>query len=375
MRTGRQVIMSTVEGIKMSIRPKRVIAVDDNITNLIALKNILKSLYETYTASSAAKMFDLLTKVKPDLILLDVEMPELSGYEAAKLLKNNGEYKNIPVIFVTSMNDAESEVEGLELGAVDYIYKPYATSLLLKRIETHLLLAEHQRELEELNVSMQKRLISQMTQVLGLQNAVINIVADLVEFRDCVTGGHITRTEKYLQRLADKLLEENVYSNEISMWDMNYLLPSAQLHDVGKIAVSDVILNKASKLTDEEFEIMKKHTTIGEDFIKRMEKETTDKSFFEYANTFARSHHEKWDGSGYPKGLKGFDIPLEGRLMAIADVYDALVSERPYKAPLFPIDAARIIKEGSGTQFDPYVIQIFKMIEDDFAEISQIRTD
>jgi len=159
------------------------------------------------------------------------------------------------------------------------------------------------------------------------------------------------------------------------MWDMNYLLPSAQLHDVGKIAVSDVILNKASKLTDEEFEIMKKHTTIGEDFIKRMEKETTDKSFFEYAKTFARSHHEKWDGSGYPKGLKGFDIPLEGRLMAIADVYDALVSERPYKAPLFPIDAARIIKEGSGTQFDPYVIQIFKMIEDDFAEISQIRTD
>ena len=359
----------------MSFRQKRVIAVDDNLTNLIAIKNILKTLYETYTASSAAKMFDLLTKVKPDLILLDVEMPELNGYEAAKLLKNNGDYKNIPLIFVTSMNDAESEVEGLELGAVDYIYKPYATSLLLKRIETHLMLAEHKRELEELNASMQKRLISKMTQVMGLQNSVIKIVADLVEFRDCVTGGHITRTEKYLQCLTDKLLDENVYFNEISSWDMNYLLPSAQLHDVGKIAISDVILNKPAGLTTDEFEIMKTHTTVGEDLIRRMEKETTGNSFFEYAKIFAGSHHEKWDGSGYPKGLKGSDIPLEGRLMAIADVYDALVTERPYKVPLLPLDAAHIIEEGSGKQFDPYLVRVFRLVEDEFAEISKITTD
>jgi len=363
------------EGSKMSIRQKRVIAVDDNLTNLITIKNILKTLYETYTASSAAKMFDLLTKIKPDLILLDVEMPELNGYEAARILKNNGEYKNIPVIFVTSMNDAESEVEGLEIGAVDYIYKPYATSLLLKRIETHLMLAENTRELEELNASMQKKLISKMTQVLGLQSSVIKIVADLVEFRDCVTGGHITRTEKYLQRLTDKLMEENVYYNEISAWDMNYLLPSAQLHDVGKIAISDVILNKSDKLTVDEFEIMKKHTIIGEDLIKRMEKETTDNSFFDYAKTFACSHHEKWDGSGYPKGLSGFDIPLEGRLMAIADVYDALVSERPYKPPLLPQEAAKMIEEGSGKQFDPYLVKVFRLIEDDFADISKITSD
>ena len=359
----------------MSTKQKKVIVVDDNLTNLTALKNILKPLYEVYTASSAAKMFDLLNKVKPDLLLLDVEMPELSGYDTAKFLKNNVEYKDIPIIFVSSLNNAESEMEGLELGAVDYIYKPYAAALLLKRIETHLTLEENKKKLEELNASMQKRLISKMTQVLELQSAVINIVADLVEFRDGVTGGHITRTEKYLQHLIDKLMEENIYCDEISSWDMDVLLPSAQLHDVGKVAVSDTILNKSGKLTDEEFAIMKNHTKIGVDAIERMEKKTTDNIFFGYAKVFAGAHHEKWDGSGYPHGLKGIDIPLEGRLMAIADVYDALVSERPYKKSFSPKQAADIIKEGSGKHFDPQIVEIFMMIVDDFAEISRIGTD
>ena len=356
-------------------KQKKVITVDDNLTNLTALKNILRPYYETYTASSAARMFDVLTKVRPDIILLDVEMPEMNGYEAAKLLKNNKNYENIPIIFVTSLNAAENEMEGLELGAVDYINKPYVAPLLLKRIDTHLTLAEHKKDLEELNASMQKRLVSKMTQVLDLQGAVISIIADLLEFRDSVTGGHIIRTEKYLQYMIDKLMEENIYCDEISAWDMDILLPSAQLHDVGKVAISDAILNKSAKLTEEEYEIMKNHTQIGVTAISRMERKTTENSFFGYAKTFAGTHHEKWDGSGYPNGLKGTDIPLEGRLMAIADVYDALVSPRPYKTAFPPEKAADIIRKGNGTHFDPKLVDVFMMIMDQFAEISKITAD
>ena len=348
---------------------------DDNLINLTALKSILKPNYEVYTATSAAKMFDLLTKVNPDLILLDVEMPDLNGYEAAQFLKKNLEYRSIPIIFITSKNDVDSEMEGLELGAVDYIYKPYTASLLLKRIETHLAVAENEKELHDMNAAMQKKLITKMFQILELKSAVISIVADLVEFRDGDTGGHITRTEKYLQHLIDKLIEENIYSDEISTWEMDYLLPSAQLHDVGKIAISDYILKKPGKLTEEEFEIMKTHPMIGVAAIDRMERKTDDTRFFSYARTFAKSHHEKWDGSGYPSGLKGTDIPLEGRLMAIADVYDALVSARPYKKPFPPEKATEIIEKGRGISFDPRLVDAFLLVSPQFAEISKILAD
>ena len=357
----------------MDVKRKKIIAVDDSIPNLTVIKNILKPSYEVYTTSSAAKMFELLTKIMPDLILIDVEMPELNGYEAVRYLKSKWDYSHIPIIFVTSKNDPESEMTGLELGAVDYIYKPFVAPLLLKRIETHLALAENERELQELNTAMHEKLVSSISSVVDLKNAVISIVADLVEFRDGATGGHIARTEKYLQHLIDKLIEEDIYSDEISSWDMSFLLPSVQLHDVGKISISDMILKKPSKLTDEEYEIMKTHVQIGVDAIERMEIKTVDNKFFGYAKIFAGTHHEKWDGSGYPNGLRGTDIPLEGRLMAIADVYDALVSRRPYKEPFSTDKAAKIIMEGSGSSFDPLLIDVFKKVEPDFAEVSKIQ--
>ena len=320
-------------------------------------------------------MFELFTRITPDLILLDVEMPELNGYEALRLLKNNGYHAGVPVIFVSSKADADSEMEGLALGAVDYISKPYAAPLLLKRVETHLTLAGKKNDLQELNSTIQKKLLLKISQVVQLKNAVITIVADLVEFRDGVTGGHISRTEKYLQTLIDKLTEEELYTEEIDAWDMESLLPSALLHDVGKITISDTILNKPGKLTDEEYAIMKTHAQVGVDIIGRMEMKTTDHRFLEYAKTFAGAHHEKWDGSGYPNALRGTDIPLEGRLMAIADVYDALVSARPYKVA-FPVkEANKIMINGSGTSFDPLLIEVFKMVAGEFAEISRIETD
>ena len=359
----------------MPLKQKKILAIDDNLTNLTAIRNILKPAYEVYTAPSAAKMFELLTKIKPDMILLDVEMPDLNGYEAARILRNHVEYSDIPLIFVTSKNDPSSEIEGLELGAADYIFKPFSAPLLMTRIEKHLIQAENKEELRKLNAFMQKKLISKTTEVLDLKNAVINIVADLVEFRDGNTGGHVSRMEKYLQYLINKLVEDNIYTEEILSWDIELLLLSAQLHDVGKIAISDAILKKPGRLTDEEFAIMKTHSQIGVDAISRMEKKTEDNKFFTYAKTFAGTHHEKWDGNGYPNRLSGMDIPLEGRLMAVVDVYDALVSARPYKEPYPHEKAAGIIWEGRGAHFDPLLVDTFNAVSAEFAEVASNITE
>ncbi|MCL2807960.1 MAG: response regulator [Coriobacteriia bacterium] len=352
-------------------KQRKIVAVDDNLTNLTALKNILKPVYEVYPVDSAAKMLDLLEHIDADLILLDVEMPGLNGYDAARLLKSNPARAEIPIIFVTALSDEQNEMEGLQLGAVDYIYKPIVAPLLLRRIETHLSLAEHKRELQALNTAIQKKLIIKIGEVFELQNAILNIVAGMVESRDDSTGGHIHRIMTYLSCLIEALEANNTYFEEVSSWDMGFLLPSSQLHDVGKIAISDAILNKPGKLDTEEFETMKTHVQIGVDAISRMEESTSDSSFFQYAKIFAGSHHEKWDGSGYPNGLKGTDIPLIGRLMAIADVYDALVSPRPYKDAFSPEKAAAIIREGSNTHFDPELVNIFNKVACRFAEIAQ----
>ena len=352
-------------------KQKVIITVDDNLTSLNACKNILRPFYEVYPAVSAVKLFELLEKITPDLILLDVAMPEIDGYEAARMLRSDEKFKDIPVIFVTAMTDEKYELEGRELGAADYIYKPYNVQLLLQRVEKQIALSEQKRSLQELNAAMQKKLVTKFAQVLELQNAVIQIVADLVEFRDRTTGSHTFRTQKYLKYLVDKMMEEGVYEDEAAAWDMDFLLSSAQLHDVGKIGISDTILNKPGKLTDEEFAIMKTHVQIGVDAIAHMETSTTDNSFFRYAKIFAGTHHEKWDGSGYPHGLKAEEIPLEGRLMAIADVYDALIAKRPYKDPFPPEKAAEIIIEGSGKSFDPKLVEVFKTVSANFAEIAQ----
>lgn len=351
-------------------KPIKIIAVDDNLTNLTTLKNILKPIYEVYPVSSAARMFDLMKHVMADLILLDVEMPEISGYDAARLLKSNPVFKDIPIVFVTALSNEQSELEGLELGAVDYIYKPYAAQLLLRRLETHISLAEHKKELQKLNSVIQKKLISKIGEVFELQTSILNIVAGMVESRDDSTGGHIHRIQKYLECLIDGLVSTNKYNEEVRTWNIDFLLPSSQLHDLGKIAISDTILNKPGKLTDQEYEIMKTHTQIGVDAICRMEKDTTDSSFLNHAKIFAGTHHEKWDGSGYPKGLSGYNIPLEGRLMAIADVYDALVSARPYKAAFSTDEAAEIIRSSSGTHFDPELMDAFEAVIDQFEEIA-----
>jgi putative two-component system response regulator len=294
-------------------------------------------------------MFKLAEKIMPDLILLDIEMPEMDGFEAIQALKSDIKLKSVPVIFLTARHDVDTEIRGFELGALDFINKPFSPPVLIKRIEMHI---------------ETDRLIKENQQaVRDIHNATISVIADMVENRDKTTGGHIERTQVYLELLVKELIRTGVYADEISGWDMSLLLPSAQLHDVGKISISDLLLNKPDKLTDEEFEVIKQHCVEGERIIDQIINETKDNGFLLHAKKFAGTHHEKWDGTGYPRKLKGLDIPLEGRLMAIVDVYDALISERPYKKAFPREQAVDIIRKDSGTHFDPNIVKAFLNIK------------
>jgi putative two-component system response regulator len=268
-------------------------------------------------------------------------------------MKKDKRLRAVPVIFLTAKNDVASEMRGFEMGALDFINKPFSPPILLKRIETHI-------ETDILIKKSQKAL-------RGMHNSIINVIADMVESRDEVTGGHIERTQTYLELLVNELNRTGRYGEEIAKWDIKLLLPSAQLHDVGKIAVSDIILNKPGRLTENEFEQIKLHCAKGESIIDRIASKTPDDGFLFHAKRFAVSHHEKWNGTGYPRRFGGMDIPLEGRILAIADVYDALVSERPYKKPFTHEKAVDIIVKESGIHFDPYIVEAFLKVAEDFS--------
>ncbi len=348
-----------------------IMLVDDNQANLNIGKNMLKDLYEVYALPSAERLFKFLENVMPDLILLDIAMPGMSGFDVLKILKADTRYADIPVIFVTAKTDETDELEGLRLGAVDYVAKPFSAAILLKRIENHLLIARQKEELIRLSENLIGMVKEKTAQVFGLQNAVVSSMAELVEFRDIFTGGHIIRTQAYMALLIERMVEQHIYIGEVLLWqDMASIVPATQLHDIGKIFITDTILNKPGKLTDDEFDIMKTHVEKGVAAIRRLAHINREQSFLRYAEVIAGTHHEKWDGSGYPAGLRGQDIPLLGRLMAIADVYDALTSARPYKKPLPVAEAARIIIADSGKHFDPVLADVFGQISGRFAAIA-----
>ena len=343
-----------------------VIMVDDDITNLKVAANALADTYNFFTAPSGAKLFEIIRKITPDLILLDVEMPDMDGYEVIKLLKSDEKTANIPVIFLTAKISPEHEAKGLDLGAVDYIFKPFSRELLIRRIDLHMLLETQKKELMKHSRVLETEIDRKTRAVFELQNTILKTVAELVERRDSVTGGHIERTQYYLRLLVGLLIENGVYRENLSEWDMNLFIMSSQLHDVGKISIKDDILMKPGKLTIDEFSEMKKHTLFGAEIIRSIEESTTENEFLKYAETMAVSHHEKWNGTGYPYSLKGEEIPLMGRLMAIVDVYDALTNERPYKNPFSHDEAIEIVKEGLGSHFDPLICEVFLRNADAF---------
>ncbi|MCL2036417.1 MAG: response regulator [Oscillospiraceae bacterium] len=343
---------------------KTVFIVDDNETNLFRTREALREYYRVMTLPSAAKLFALLEKVVPDLILLDIKMPDVDGFEVLERLKSNPSYADIPVIFLTNVSEEDVESEGFRLGAVDFITKPFSPSVLFNRVKTHLnideLIRERTSELEHQNERLRH-----------LQNSILYVVADMVEKRDLATGDHIERTTSYIKILLDAMLEQGVYIEEICDIDFDLFVASARLHDVGKISISDSILNKPGKLTDEEFDIMKTHAQEGELIINKIISRSEGKTFLQYAKIFAGYHHERWDGKGYPHGLSGKDIPLQGRIMALADVYDALVNARPYKKPFSHDEAVEIIVEGKGTQFDPLIVDVFFEVREQFKTVTE----
>jgi len=345
---------------------KTIFVVDDSAINLITAKNALKDYYRVMTMLSAAKMFELLEKRVPDLILLDIEMPDMDGFEALHKLKTNGIHADIPVIFLTSMTDDDVEVRGFQIGAVDFINKPFSVPVLINRIKTHLDIDELIRERTAQLQQKTDELHKSAAQLETLKNGIVSVLAGMVESRDKVTGDHIGRTSVYMWLLINEMIESGVHSDELLEMDVDLLVSSASLHDVGKIAISDVILNKPGKLTYDEFEIMKTHCEKGEYVIDQISALTDNVDFLYYAKIFIGSHHERWDGTGYPRGLSKTDIPFLGQIMSIVDVYDALTSERPYKKALDADKAVSIIMEGAGTQFDPQIAEVFLEVKDLF---------
>jgi len=341
---------------------KTIFVVDDNDTNLSIAKEALKEQYRVMTLPSASNIFTLLEKIIPDLILLDIEMPEINGFEALKLLKADSAYADIPVVFLTSITDASVEVSGFQMGVIDFISKPFSAPVLLNRVKTHL-------NIDELIRERTSQLQQKTTQLENLQNSIVYVISDMVENRDEETGGHVERTTKYIALLVDAMIAQGVYADELSEIDLDTMISSARLHDVGKISISDAILNKPGKLTDEEYEKMKTHSAEGERIIEQMISRTEDADFLYNAKLFAGYHHERWDGKGYPHGLSGTDIPLQGRIMAFADVYDALVSRRPYKNPFSPEEAVEIIMNGAGGQFDPEIAKVFYSVRDEYKAV------
>ena len=362
----------------MDNQRKTIFLVDDDMTNLTIGKKALAGTYNVFTLNAGQVMLNMLENITPNLILLDVNMPEMDGYQAIEKLKSNPATAKIPVIFLTALTTEETELKGLSMGAIDYITKPFSPQLLLKRLEVHLLVEEQRRELVNqkqelllLNNNLEQLVEEKTKTVVELKNAILSTMAELVEYRDAITGGHIVRTQRYIKALMDAMKEHRVYAAEVSALDEELVLQSCQLHDVGKISVSDAILNKPAKLDPEEFESIKKHTTFGGEVINRLIDKTADSDFLEYAKIFAMTHHEKWDGNGYPKGLKGEEIPLLGRMMAISDVYDALVETRPYKSAYNHDGAVKIIMDGRGKHFDPHLVDLFEKVHGEFDRISE----
>ncbi len=336
----------------------KVLVVDDEPNNLQLLRQILQNQYQLSFATDGTKALDVAWKVKPDIILLDIMMPEMDGYETCRRLKVDPETSKIPVIFVTAMGEVEDESRGFEVGGVDYITKPVSAPTVQARVRTHLALYDQNRLLEEMVQQRTKQLRQAFETIKTASLDTIHRLSRAAEYKDEDTGTHIIRMSNYSAAVARKMgLNEKTVES---------ILYAAPMHDIGKIGTPDRILLKPGKLDPDEWAIMKQHTTNGGRIL-----EGSNKGFIKLGEVIAMTHHEKWDGSGYPKGLKDREIPKVGRIVAIADVFDALTTKRPYKEPFSLEKSYAIIKESSGNHFDPDVVNAFFAVEDEILQIKE----
>lgn len=348
-----------------------ILVIDDTPANLSLLNQLLRTHYRVKLANGGAKGLELAASARPDLILLDIMMPEIDGYEVCKRLKADPATAGTPVIFLTAKAGADDEEYGLAMGAVDFIRKPIAPSVVLARVRTHLQIRTWQTFLEDKSAWLESEVERRVNEVLRLQEASIRVMVSLAEFRDECTGNHIRRTQDYVRLLAEYLSHQDRDRAFLTPEHIDQIAKAAPLHDIGKIAIPDHILLKPGKHTPEEFEIMKTHSVKGEGMLLRSQHELGEENLMlVYAAQIARSHHERWDGSGYPDQLAGEAIPLPARLMAVADVYDALRSRRPYKRAFDHAEALEILREGCARHFDPLLIDAFLNLEGAFAEIA-----
>ncbi|WP_426318488.1 HD-GYP domain-containing protein [Pseudoduganella sp. R-43] len=349
-----------------------ILVIEDNTSNLSLLNNLLKDQYRVTLANSGARGLRALEiPPLPALILLDVMMPEMDGYAVLSRIKANPLTAEIPVIFLTAKSEAEEEQRGIRAGAVDYITKPISPAIVLARVGKELMVRQARRTLQRHNDWLEEQVAARTQEVEKMRDGVIFAMACLAETRDNETGNHIRRTQHYVAALANALREHPRFRRVLTAENIELLYKSAPLHDIGKVGVPDQILLKPGKLTEDEFEIMKKHTDYGRDAVQAVEEYLgSSNGFLLFAREIAYGHQEKWDGTGYPQGLRGDAIPVSARLMAVADVYDALISKRIYKPAFSHEQSVAIMSEGRGRHFDPDVLDAFLAIQDQFRGIA-----
>jgi putative two-component system response regulator len=335
---------------------KRILVVDNDLAVLKQVSAYLADNYEVSLAKSGNMAMQVCVKEKPDLILLDMEMTDMDSFDIMSQLRRTPCLDRIPVIFLAASHSAEVEIHALESGARDFIVKPVEKSILLHRIELHLRFIFCQVQAGQA--------------AMTLSDSIAVSFAEMIECRDENTSGHVTRTAQYVDILGEELIKQGLFSDEINPVELQMMVQAAPLHDIGKITISDRILLKAGQLDDTEFSMMKRHAEIGATILKRMYQRMPTQHYLRYASLIAGSHHERYDGKGYPQGLAGDIIPLCGRIMAIADVYDALMENHIYRNSLGHSQASNIIFDNAGTQFDPRIVETFRKTQERIAEIA-----
>ncbi|MGD0726040.1 MAG: response regulator [Spirochaetia bacterium] len=353
-----------------------ILIVDDAPENLQVLERFLKIKgYRTRPVPSGKRALQEAESEPPDLILLDIHMPEIDGYEVCRRLKENEKLRDIPVLFLSALSETMDKVKAFQVGGVDYVTKPFEFEEILSRVNTHLKIRSLQIELEKHSRHLEDLVAAQVKEISDSQLAAIFALAKLAESRDANTGKHLERGQAFCRLLAAKLSEQPRYRGHIGSSYIENIHHSSPLHDIGKVAIQDSILLKPGMLSPEEFEIVKTHAALGAQTLEAVRSKYPKNAFIDMGIAIARSHHEKWDGSGYPDGLSGEDIPLSARIMAVTDVYDALRSKRCYK-PVFSHEKSRaIIVESSGTHFDPSVVEAFCRLEEQFRKVCDSMED
>ena len=355
----------------MSSQGDIILVVDDLEINRMILCDMLQDDYQIVEAAGGGEALKILFEddLRPAVVLLDIMMPDIDGFEVLEQIMLHEQTSKIPVLFITAADTSEDESRGLKAGAVDYITKPFNLDIVRARVENNISLSRYHNELERL-------VAIKAAEVTKTYESTLEVLATIIEYRSLETGGHIRRTTLLTETTINKMIKAGVYSEALLAENINSVIKASALHDIGKIGISDGILLKPGKLTPEEFDIIKTHTTIGNDIIDSIASTLPDNDMYlKYAQQICHYHHERWDGKGYPKGLKGEEIPISARTISIVDVYDALVSPRCYKSAYSHEESLRIIMEGSGTQFDPNICALLPSLSANFLRVAESYRD